>query len=329
MYFTTLPDHNSAGFDEKLHFSRFGKQNIIFKADSTTGHCERHVGCLSIKTVLKGIEWYGIDNRRVALRPGQFLVLNDNQEYSSRVDQQASTKILSVFFSRTFAASMLVDASGSEEASLANFGETRKVAPEFYQTLNLVDPVMRRRLDALIHTLDTQGYHGDAVQEHLVFLFTEMLRADKLQMRYADNILCLKAATRSEIFRRLCIAKDFMHSTFTNNPDLESVSRTACLSVPQLVRQFKAAFGITPYQYLSEIRLSYAADLLSHDKTAVSDVALACGFEDNSAFARAFKTKFGVTPSHFRVKSRLLSISAHSYPSHLDSFTSSFAIAER
>lgn len=97
MYFTSLPDNTDPAFDEELHFSRFKKQNIVFNAKSANSFCERHVGCLSIKTVLSGEEWYGVDNRQLAVRPGQFLLLNDDQDYSCRIDSAEEVRVLSVF----------------------------------------------------------------------------------------------------------------------------------------------------------------------------------------------------------------------------------------
>jgi AraC family transcriptional regulator len=97
MYFTSLPDHTKPGFDERSHFSKFKKHNIIFNALSRYSNCDHHVGCLSFKTVLSGEEWYGIGNRSIAVRPGQFLVMNDDQPYSCRIDNGESARVLSVF----------------------------------------------------------------------------------------------------------------------------------------------------------------------------------------------------------------------------------------
>src|SRR5882724_5501463 len=74
MYFTSLPDHTKPGFDEQAHFGKFKTHNVIFNALSSGVHCDHHVGCLSLKTVLQGEEWYGVNHRHVALRPSQFLI---------------------------------------------------------------------------------------------------------------------------------------------------------------------------------------------------------------------------------------------------------------
>src|SRR5689334_20754358 len=107
MYFTQLPDHSRPDFDEARHFSRFKKQNIVFNAVSTQAGCDNHIGCLSFKTVLKGEEWYGIDGRNIAVRPGQFLILNDDQPYSCHINKHTPARIISIFFKKEFASAVV------------------------------------------------------------------------------------------------------------------------------------------------------------------------------------------------------------------------------
>jgi AraC-like DNA-binding protein len=74
----------------------------------------------------------------------------------------------------------------------------------------------------------------------------------------------------------------------------------ACLSIPQLIRQFKLVFHKTPYQYLNQIRLDHAAELLKHTNHPVQEITWRSGFENASAFCRAFKSAFGVQPGTYR-----------------------------
>ena len=115
MYLTSLPDHSDPGFDEQLHFSRFQQHNMVFDAVSSRSWCARHVGCLSIKTIHSGEEWYGVDGRQLAVRPGQFLILNNDQEYSCHIDTTEKVSVFSVFFKKDLASSILHDALSREE----------------------------------------------------------------------------------------------------------------------------------------------------------------------------------------------------------------------
>jgi len=299
MYFTSLPDHTQPGFDEALHFSRFKKSNIIFNATGSNSHCDEHVGCLSFKTVLEGEEWYGIDNHRVAVRPGQFLVLNDDQPYSCS-SKGGSLKVLSVFFKKDFAGAVFRDRLHTGQALLDDPFAAADKQPEFFQTLHTIVPALQVRLSELIAALDSQGYTPAMTDERLVFILHHLLHTLRDDKSLLNNIAALKPGTKTELYKRLCIAKDILHSSYTDNLDLDAIGRTACLSVPQLVRQFKHVFGTTPYQYLIRIRLQQAAQQLKHTDDPVQEIAWQCGFENASAFCRAFRSAYGVQPLGFR-----------------------------
>lgn len=302
MYFTSLPDHTQRGFDEKLHFSRFKKHNLIFHAQSNRSQCDRHVGCLSFKTVLSGEEWYGINQHRLAIRPGQFLVLNDDQSYSCRIDQE-KVKILSVFFKKEFASSVFRDMRDTEDDLLNSPNDSGDRPPEFFQTLHDITPELHYQLSSLI-TFMSEGYTASRVEEYLIFLLQHLIQVHKTGVKHCLHIDALKASTRIEIYRRLCIAKDLLHSSYMYNQDLEEISRSACLSVPQLVRHFRSVFQATPHQYLIRIRLRQAAALLKSSDMPVHEITWRCGFENISAFCRAFKSAFGVQPLQFRKNTR-------------------------
>ncbi|RPD42587.1 helix-turn-helix domain-containing protein [Chitinophaga barathri] len=299
MYFTSLPDHTRPGFDEALHFSRFKKHNIIFNALSSHSHCDEHVGCLSFKTVLSGEEWYGVNNHRLAIRPGRFLILNDDQTYSCNIEKGEKVKTLSVFFKKEFASSVFYDSLHSEEMMLDN-PLTSGQSPEFFQTLNDITPELQRQLSALVATLDGEGYSGAVADEYLVFLLHYLVRTWKSEAGRARKVNALKTSTQTEIYKRLCIAKDVLQSSYMDSPGLDALSSITCLSVPQLVRQFKAVFRTTPHQYLIRIRLQRAAELLRHTGKPVHEIAWLCGFENTSAFCRAFKSEYAVQPLGYR-----------------------------
>lgn len=297
MYFTSLPDHSQPGFDEQLHFSHFRKSNVIFNTTAQAGGCDAHVGCLSIKTIQEGEEWYGIGSRNLVVRPGQFLILNDNQTYSCRVNE---ARVFSIFFKREFAADVFQDCKASEESLLDNPFNANTASPEFFQTLHEIDATLQFKLSSLGAILDAKGYDADEVSECLLYLLRQLIQVYKMEGGQALRVNAIKPSTKGEIYKRLCLAKDVLHTSFKGKLDLDAISTASCLSTPQLIRQFKAVFQCTPHQYLMRLRLCHAAELLATNQEQVNSISIQIGFEDTSAFCRAFKAAYGVTPEVYR-----------------------------
>ena len=148
--------------------------------------------------------------------------------------------------------------------------------------------------------LDTYGDNTNRCDEDLVFLLRYLLRTYRLDRQLSRQVNAVKPSTQKEIYKRLCIAKDILHSCYQEPLDLLQLSARACLSTPQLIRQFKSVFGRTPYQYLIDIRLQRAAYLLLQTADDIRDITWASGFNDTSAFCRAFRAAYGISPGQFR-----------------------------
>ncbi|MEI9941508.1 MAG: AraC family transcriptional regulator [Pseudomonadota bacterium] len=82
------------------------------------------------------------------------------------------------------------------------------------------------------------------------------------------------------------------------NIDLETLAKRAGLSRFEAVRAFKKRYGLPPHAYQLCLRISHARQLLREGVPA-ADVALRCGFSDQSHFNRHFKRFNGVTPMQY------------------------------
>jgi AraC family transcriptional regulator len=83
--------------------------------------------------------------------------------------------------------------------------------------------------------------------------------------------------------------------------DLETVSRVAAFSKFHFHRQFMATFGLSVHRYVQLARLKRASHQLAHGGAqSITDIAMDAGYDAPDAFARAFRRRFGQSPSSFR-----------------------------
>jgi transcriptional regulator GlxA family with amidase domain len=99
--------------------------------------------------------------------------------------------------------------------------------------------------------------------------------------------------------REIQAACAYMERHYTENIALEDLARVSGRGKFALLRAFTVEKGITPYQYLSTIRINHAKSLMEAG-TAPIDAAMQTGFADQSHFTRFFKTFIGLTPGAYR-----------------------------
>ena len=82
--------------------------------------------------------------------------------------------------------------------------------------------------------------------------------------------------------------------------DIETVCGVAFISVSSLQRAFAKYFEMSPKQYLIQLRMNRALELLTENELSVKEISFVCGFTDEKYFSRAFKKKYGYPPSLLR-----------------------------
>ncbi len=86
--------------------------------------------------------------------------------------------------------------------------------------------------------------------------------------------------------------------------DLGEVARSCRVSRGYFIDAFNASTGLTPHQWLIRSRLHRAQELLGSTNLPLAEIALACGFCDQSHFNRTFARRTGETPGRWRRTAR-------------------------
>lgn len=92
----------------------------------------------------------------------------------------------------------------------------------------------------------------------------------------------------------------YLHDHYAEHITLEKISNITHLSSGECCRLFKATYGCTIFNYLTDYRLGQSTILLSDHSLSVSRIAELCGFNSPSYFIKRFREKVGVSPLQYR-----------------------------
>jgi AraC family transcriptional regulator len=177
------------------------------------------------------------------------------------------------------------------------FDLTRTVVPPL-DGLNV--PELRSWMLAVDAELKSGGVGGSLMAESLanvlaVHLIRHTTGARRLPVS-ADGVLP---------HRKLRTVIDYIMENLGGSLTLEQLAAIVHLSPYHFARQFKAATGLPPHQYVLTRRVERAQHLLRADsEIGLAEVALRLGFPDQSHFSLHFKRIVGVTPRQFRISAR-------------------------
>ena len=99
---------------------------------------------------------------------------------------------------------------------------------------------------------------------------------------------------------QLARAKEMIDARLDGNLQVAQIARACRLSPSHFARAFKLSAGMPPHQWMMRRRIDKAMSLMRGTALPLSDVALACGFTDQSHFTRIFSRSVGMSPGSWR-----------------------------
>ncbi len=182
-----------------------------------------------------------------------------------------------------------------------------------------LDAVARRAFGpaaAPVELWHDDGRHDPLVNNVASALLREMLAVDSATPTFVEGLADVlsvhlirhyarnapEAAEAAHAHRGVSAAVRFIRQHFARPLTLADISAAANVSPFHLTRLFKRTLGMSPYQYLLEVRVHAANALLTTgaDGPTLAQVATAVGFSDQSHLTRQFKRVLGITPKQAR-----------------------------
>lgn len=96
------------------------------------------------------------------------------------------------------------------------------------------------------------------------------------------------------------IIHDYIDKNYSQNIKISMFSDKYFFSKEYLTRQFKARYHCGIYEYVLQVRMERARELLLDPDIKIQDISQRVGYSDNNYFSKAFRTYYGISPSAFR-----------------------------
>ncbi|OHD60371.1 MAG: hypothetical protein A2096_08485 [Spirochaetes bacterium GWF1_41_5] len=257
------------------HIHNFLELKIFLEVDSLT----EHVGNYTYKNIKKG----------------DILFINNNEIHSNLANGN-NNKRITVGFSPSFVENFFC--KNSSTISYINF----YLLELFFRRDNLYTgrlsldaPALGRVSAAVFQLLDT---FGQTIPNKNILLKNHLLSLlSILYLEYKKQIPAM-SAKEGKITNILF----YIQNNYTREITLKQLSDKLIISKSYLIMLFKKNIGMSIINYLNEIRLQKAKELLLATKYSMIEIALIIGYQNVSYFNRLFKRKFYISPLKFRNK---------------------------
>ena len=252
-------------------------------------------GPLSIFTNISGESIVTADSKRTTIKEGFFCITNASQHYTLEVDSKHPTETFNIHFGDFFAEKVWASLSQHPGSLL----ET-KPASRSLEFRNRLAPLNDTTKSIIRQIRLTQNPEKLFLEDRLYALFQNLLSEEKKIQKIQQQLPALKSSTKKEIVQRLFLATDYIYTFYDQKISLEELAQACCLSKFHFLRLFKITFNKTPYQFINEVRVQRAQQLLKKSKLEVKDIARLTGFDSAATFSRMFYNQSGLYPTQFR-----------------------------
>ncbi len=274
-----------------------GWPNVIMNARAQEVVRDNIRGPLSLFSNVTGRSTVTAGKKRVTVSPDVLFITNPGQYYTLEIHEPRPAETANIHFGDEFSrealrAITLSPAQLLEESSTASI-------PNFFNRIVPAGPEYKYILNGLL----TPGRTTLQEEQDLYQLLVLVSEDEQQLQKTRDRVTAIKSSTKEEIMKRMLQVTDYLYSQPEVNPDLEELARISCLSKFHFLRLFKIAFGQTPHQYITSIKVNRARTMLSTSNADVKAIATTLGYADASTFSRAFYRQLGLYPSQYRAQS--------------------------
>lgn len=277
--------------------------NVILAGNGRHHFVRDYPGPLSIKSIVRGQGAWTTDGNRFVLDADSILVLNHRQPYTILIDAPQPVRTFCLFFRNGLVEEAWRCHTNGAESLLDDPWRTPPPVG-FFGRLHPKEGALASLLTALERETTSGVATAESLEDGFLLAARQLLGFRRELRLSAARVPAARPSTRAELFRRVTNARSVIEESLSRPLDLETISRTACLSPYHLHRLFRQVFGETPHRYAVRRRLERAKRLLRQTDLSVTTVCLESGFQSLGSFSTLFRKQNGCSPQQFRQRAR-------------------------
>ncbi|MCR4605752.1 MAG: AraC family transcriptional regulator [Eubacterium sp.] len=140
----------------------------------------------------------------------------------------------------------------------------------------------------------------EAIDELHTIMFLDFTR--KVQEFKSSEDAEEKEGEPEKISRSIAKAMDYVRNNLNTKLTLEQIAKAVNLSPNYLATRFHKETGSTVQDYVRDVRIDVAEQMLKDSEYSLTEIARGLGFGSNSHFIKVFREKKNITPKQFRLK---------------------------
>lgn len=235
--------------------------------------------------VVSGRVLHRFNGRNVILTPGMIQLIRPEDTHQVLLSENAAEAVIyNCNIKKDEFIPLFSFLTGSDRCSVDDLVQTVDLAasPEFAGLTRRIEKILELQCNANVPDFFRSAL-SRSIQQEVICFFLERTVKDELQ----------EPEWLQMVFSEMRKPDNFMAG-------LSRMQTLSGRSREHLSRMFRQCYGMTPREYLLELRLRRVTELLAHSNLSVLDAACRAGFNNLAYFRKCFRARYGITPKHYR-----------------------------
>jgi AraC family transcriptional regulator len=252
---------------------------------------------------IRGNSLCAVDRQTTLIDEDNYFVSNRSQHYTLRVEENSGgAETFNIHFGEFFSESVL-NSLVTPADRILDGGTEKQLSPiSFFNQLHRRDATFNSLIRAILTAHQEKRHNKLRLEEQMTSLLSYHLEQHRHIAERVNNLPPVRRSTRIELYKRLSRAMDVLYSGFCGEISLDQLAVEASLSKYHFLRLFRTAYGLSPYQYIQQLRIEKARVLLADTAIPITDLSALLGFDNSQSFSRLFFQRMGLYPTQYRLR---------------------------